>query len=235
MEHARGLIVKNHHRNMKGKLMVVFELQSRKTRTILHKTIFMQRNGNPYIGPWRSYVESKGLPSFWSEMFEEDVIRRPVIIEQAEIVSHLMDKRGLVFMNIKWEDGRFSQYMVKKMLRTPFDKKVLEGPWNKYCTDKNYKNEMFQKQGIAVVKTVVEHKLSTDSRPEARLEWCHGEEGWLKVKIAMENKKDMNNMKAAWKDYCQRIENNDLAFLKGNMVKKDKRGQRRKKRRRLCS
>ena len=152
---------------------------------------------------------------------------------KAECIGHLLDLKGIVFMQLKWENGGgFSERAVKTVMRTPIDKKVLEGTWMEYCQKEGYTDEMFCKKGISVVKLVTGHEYSICGRPVAVVEWNHGEKGQLVVHTAMEKKTDVNRMKALWTDYCTSINNQDEAFLKGHVDKNHKTVPSKKKRRR---
>jgi hypothetical protein len=85
---------------------------------------------------------------------------------------------------------------------------------------------------MSVVKTIEGHEWADCGRPLARIAWEHGEVTTVFVKDAMEPKPSNNNgFKAAWEDYCRRIECVDDAFQCGHVDKWRKIGSNKKARR----
>lgn len=153
--------------------------------------------------------------------------------EPAVCYGHVLDKRGVVHMLLKWNDDHImSRASVKSVMNgSMYERKKLGGTWIKYCENNGFLDELFCKKGLSVVQEITGHDWGDCGRPFAIVDWRHGEKSRMLVKEAMEPKTDINGFKLAWKCYGEHIGNSDESFQKGN-INKEKKTKKTMKRRR---
>ena len=154
-------------------------------------------------------------------------------LEEADCCGHVLDDKGVVFMELKWKDNGFlSRAEVRKVMKNKREKKHYGHTWLKYCDENNLSNDKFRIQGQAILKRIKEHDWADCGRPRVTIEWEHGEETKPMVKDVSDVKGDGNGFGEAWTLYCNSIEIADDGFRKGH-VDKSKKTLSKKKRKRI--
>jgi hypothetical protein len=179
--------------------------------------------GNPWINVNKDGEDGKEESSdVESEKKESSDVESET--EPATCNAHELDKKGLVYMILKWKDnGSTSRAKVKQIMAKPMEKMAFEKTWFEYCDKKGYDNNLFRNEGVSVVKLVKGHEWDEKSgRPVAHVEWLHGESTKVVVFDTIMKKTDGNGMKAAWVKYCQSIDNVSKGFVEGDVDKKHK-------------
>jgi hypothetical protein len=202
-----------------------------------------------YLPTWQKYCTKKVLPNSWKYLGAlSDVsgdlsamdgnlrgllpnapVVAPLIvpkteIDEAECIGHALNKKGRVFMTLKWLDGKEkdSIHEVKGVMGSSMETHKFGKTWLDYCEKKKIDNQLFIMKGVSVVKSIIGHVWSEGGRPVVEVEWEHGERSKENVMDVLEVSKDQNGFNLAWNAYCDTLGELDSGFRKGLVVRSRK-------------
>ena len=244
--------VKRHGKDKEGKMKVLFRKADGEDEWLFLEDIWKPDNVPFYVPVWREYCQRKGFPINWGsaaattadpflssaenqgEEYNPPTGPPNYWEEEAVCVGHVLDDRGLVFMELLWKDDNSnSRAMVKKIMASNTERAQFGPTWNAYCDRMGFLDDRFRIEGTSLVDQIVGCSWSDCGRPMADIAWKHGDLTKVMVKDAMEINTDNNGFKEAWKDYCWSVGKTEESFLKGHVNKEFKKVTTKRKRRRI--
>ena len=168
------------------------------------------------------FPKNPTLPPTIVKMEEDEEVGTP---EEAVCIGHALNKKGRVYMKLKWLDNKEedSIHPVSLVLGCEKEKKKFKHTWLAYCNKKKLDDELFREKGVSVVRNVIGHWWSEGGRPVVEVEWKHGEHSKVNVVDVLEvGKADLSGYNIAWNAYCDTLEEIGPGFRKGLVEKAKK-------------
>ena len=152
------VLVKKHSMD-KGYLEALVQIQGQGEVWMAVSSFWWPQNAKAYLTPWQLYCTRNALSNSWRNLGPTpgsedrklpgtvaniDTVHptqsSDVGPEEAECVGHALNKKGRVFMTLKWLDGKEedSNHEVRGVMSCQWERSKFSATWFRYCEKHGY-------------------------------------------------------------------------------------------------